>query len=67
MKFVAWTDDHPERENLVAPNIVRAAEQYSESRVDDIDGEPIHVETEEGVVRRFVVHDGQATEVTDAP
>jgi hypothetical protein len=61
MKFAAWTDDHPERENLVAPNIVRAAEQYSESRVDDIDGVTIHVQTEDGAVHRYVVRNGQAT------
>jgi hypothetical protein len=61
MKYVAWTDDHPERENLVAPNVVRAAEQYSESRIDDIDGVTIHVEDSDGRVRDYVVVAGVAT------
>jgi hypothetical protein len=65
--FSVWTDSNPERETVHAPSLRAAAEAYARARVDDIDGEPINVQTEEGVVRRFVVHDGQATEVTDAP
>jgi hypothetical protein len=59
--FSVWTDSNPERETVHAPSLRAAAEAYARARVDDIDGEPVNVQTEDGAVHRYVVRNGQAT------
>jgi hypothetical protein len=60
-----WTDDLPEREMVRAsrPGALAAAEAYAESRIDDIEGEVIYVETPDGDVRRYIVQGGVASPV----
>jgi len=59
--YLVWTDSSPERETVYSSDARAAAEGYAKARVEDIDGEVVHVETPGGDVRRYIVRAGRAS------